>query len=71
VDPSHGTGKARFVAPMAKASMAAGAHGLMIEVHHDPSEALSDGSQALLPDQYATLVQELTRLGEFLGVQVV
>lgn len=71
VDPSHGTGKARFVAPMAKASMAAGAHGLMIEVHHDPSEALSDGSQALLPDQYARLVQELTRLGEFLGVQVV
>ncbi|MBU6430172.1 MAG: 3-deoxy-7-phosphoheptulonate synthase [Cyanobacteria bacterium REEB65] len=59
VDPSHGTGKWHLVAPMAKAALAAGADGLMIEVHPRPSEALSDGPQALLPGTFARLMAEL------------
>src|SRR5207248_1490357 len=52
VDPSHGTGIRNKVAPMARAAIAAGADGLMIEVHHDPDRALSDGAQSLYPEQY-------------------
>lgn len=59
VDPSHGTGVSKYVAPMAKAAMIAGADGLMVEMHPDPKTALSDGSQALLPDQFARLMDEL------------
>jgi len=59
VDPSHGTGLRELVAPMAKAAAAAGADGLLIEVHCAPEEALSDGRQSLYPAQFETLMREL------------
>lgn len=59
VDPSHGTGVRELVAPMAKAAIAAGADGLLIEVHHDPRSAKSDGKQSLATSQFATLMREL------------
>ena len=59
VDPSHGTGKRDKVAPMARAAVAAGADGLLIEVHPDPERALSDGVQSLYPDQFAQLMKEI------------
>ncbi|OLB23706.1 MAG: 3-deoxy-7-phosphoheptulonate synthase [Acidobacteriales bacterium 13_2_20CM_55_8] len=58
-DPSHGTGRRDKVAPMARASVAAGADALLIEVHHDPDKALSDGAQSLFPEQFRTLMEEL------------
>lgn len=58
-DPSHGTGHWEYVNPMAKAAVAAGADGLMIEVHPDPENALSDGAQSLRPDKFRELVTEL------------
>ncbi|MBZ5588293.1 MAG: 3-deoxy-7-phosphoheptulonate synthase [Acidobacteriia bacterium] len=62
VDPSHGTGKRHKVVPMARAAAAVGADGLMIEVHHDPSQALSDAAQAVVPDELAQLIQQLPAL---------
>ncbi|MCP4677164.1 MAG: 3-deoxy-7-phosphoheptulonate synthase [Deltaproteobacteria bacterium] len=59
VDPSHGTGVRDLVAPMAKASVACGADGVIIEVHRDPEAALSDGKQSLFPGQFARLMDEL------------
>jgi 3-deoxy-7-phosphoheptulonate synthase len=59
VDPSHGTGVREYVAPMSKAAIACGADGLLIEMHHDPVHALSDGKQSLYPAQLAALVREL------------
>jgi 3-deoxy-7-phosphoheptulonate synthase len=59
VDPSHGTGRRDKVPPMARAAVAAGADGLLIEVHHDPEKALSDGAQSLFPDQIEQLMKEL------------
>jgi chorismate mutase/prephenate dehydratase len=59
VDPSHGTGQRSYVAPMAWAARAAGAHGLLIEVHPDPDRALSDSDQSLAFDQFAALMQRL------------
>jgi 3-deoxy-7-phosphoheptulonate synthase len=59
VDPSHGTGVRDYVAPMAKAAVACGADGLLIEVHVNPREALSDGQQSLYPDQFSRLMKEL------------
>jgi 3-deoxy-7-phosphoheptulonate synthase len=59
VDPSHGTGKRHKVIPLARAAAAVGADGVMIEVHHSPAQALSDGSQAVLPDELAELVRQL------------
>ncbi|HNV85348.1 MAG TPA: 3-deoxy-7-phosphoheptulonate synthase [Candidatus Omnitrophota bacterium] len=59
VDPSHATGKWQYVIPTAKASIAAGADGLMVEVHHDPEEAVSDGPQSLLPRTFARMMKEL------------
>lgn len=59
VDPSHGTGKCELVPPMAKAALAAGADGLIIEIHPDPSEARSDGRQALRPEVLADLMAEV------------
>lgn len=61
-DPSHGTGVRRKVLPMARASVAAGADGLMIEVHNEPERALSDGKQALPPEQFDQLMEEVRRL---------
>ncbi|MEW6336091.1 MAG: 3-deoxy-7-phosphoheptulonate synthase [Acidobacteriota bacterium] len=59
VDPSHGTGKRHKVVPLGRAAAAVGADGLMIEVHHDPARALSDGSQAVMPEELAQLMQQL------------
>jgi len=61
-DPSHGTGKRASVTPLALASAAAGADGLMIEVHHDPDHALSDGAQSLFPEQFAAMVSQLREI---------
>ena len=59
VDPSHGTGIRELVSPMARAAVACGADGLLIEVHHDPQAALSDGKQSLNPEQFAQLMTDL------------
>ncbi|MBI3092584.1 MAG: 3-deoxy-7-phosphoheptulonate synthase [Candidatus Tectomicrobia bacterium] len=67
VDPSHATGHWRLVPPMAKAAVAAGADGLMIEVHPHPEEALSDGPQALKPERFIHLMEELRRFAEVAG----
>jgi 3-deoxy-7-phosphoheptulonate synthase len=67
VDPSHGTGKRNKVLPMSRASIAVGADGVLIEVHHKPEEALSDGPQAILPDDFARLVREVSLIAEVLG----
>lgn len=67
VDPSHGTGSWELVLPMARAAVAAGADGLMIEVHQDPSAALSDGFQSLRPDKFKTLLQQLSSLAPLMG----
>ena len=64
VDPSHATGKARLVAPMAVAATAAGADGLMIEVHNDPAHALCDGAQSLTPEKFAQLAAKVNKLRE-------
>ena len=64
VDPSHATGKAKLVAPMAVAATAAGADGLMIEVHNDPAHALCDGAQSLTPDQFTALAQKVGTIRE-------
>jgi 3-deoxy-7-phosphoheptulonate synthase len=66
-DPSHGTGVARYVAPMAKAAMMAGADGVMVEMHPNPSKALSDGSQALNIDQFRELMVSLKHLAPLAG----
>ena len=67
VDPSHAMGIARLVPPIAVASIAAGAHGLLIEVHPDPANALSDGAQSLDCEQFALLMQRLALVAEFAG----
>ena len=67
VDPSHGTGKRNKVAPMSRASIAVGADGVLIEVHHKPEEALSDGPQAVLPEVFATIVRECDAIAQVVG----
>ncbi|KNZ68348.1 phospho-2-dehydro-3-deoxyheptonate aldolase [Thermincola ferriacetica] len=67
VDPSHGTGKWMYVQPMARAAIAAGADGLMIEVHPNPAEALSDGPQSLTPENFAQLMNEVRGIAEAMG----
>jgi len=67
VDPSHATGKRDFVAPMALAAIAAGADGLMIEVHSDPEKAWSDGEQSLKPDAFAKLMVEMRAVAKAVG----
>ncbi len=67
VDPSHGTGVRNFVGPMAKAAIACGADGLLIEVHSDPEHALSDGVQSLLPENFASLMEELKKIARAVG----
>ena len=66
-DPSHGTGRRDQVPPMARAAVAAGADGLLMEVHHDPDHALSDGAQSLKPDQYACLMDQLRLIAPAVG----
>ena len=67
VDPSHGTGRRDKVPPMARAAVAAGADGLLIEVHNDPEKALSDGAQSLYPEQFERLIQELRMIAPAVG----
>jgi 3-deoxy-7-phosphoheptulonate synthase len=69
-DPSHGTGRRDKVLAMARASVAAGADGLMIEVHHDPDHAASDGAQSLYPDQFAELMKETAQIVSVVGREV-
>jgi 3-deoxy-7-phosphoheptulonate synthase len=69
-DPSHGTGRYDLVAPMAKAAIACGADGLIIEVHPHPEDAVSDGAQSLKPEKFARLMQELKPLAEAVGREV-
>jgi 3-deoxy-7-phosphoheptulonate synthase len=66
-DPSHGTGRRDMVAPMARASVAAGADGLLIEVHPDPDHALSDGAQSLRPEQFQELMAQLRKIAPAVG----
>jgi len=67
VDPSHGTGRRDKVSPMARAAVAAGADGLLIEVHNDPEKALSDGAQSLYPAQFEQLIKELRMIAPAVG----
>jgi 3-deoxy-7-phosphoheptulonate synthase len=69
-DPSHATGLRDKVIPMARAAVAAGADGLMIEVHNDPDKALSDGPQALLPDQFSDLMKQIKGIAEVIGRKI-
>ena len=66
-DPSHGTGKRNKVTPLSRAAVAVGADGLIIEVHHDPDRALSDGMQSLYPDQFDALMQQVRQIAAVLG----
>ncbi|GAB4416920.1 MAG: 3-deoxy-7-phosphoheptulonate synthase [Thermodesulfovibrionales bacterium] len=70
VDPSHGVGKWDLVAPMAKAAVAAGADGLLIEVHPNPEEAMSDGEQSLKPDAFKKLMEELKPIARAVGREI-
>ena len=67
VDPSHATGLARLVKPMAMAAVAAGADGLMIEVHNDPANALCDGAQSLTPDQFDEVAKKVRAIHEIIA----
>jgi 3-deoxy-7-phosphoheptulonate synthase len=67
VDPSHGTGRREKVVPMSRAAVAVGADGLIIEVHHQPDKALSDGYQSILPDDFAQLMAEIRQIAALLG----
>jgi 3-deoxy-7-phosphoheptulonate synthase len=67
VDPSHGTGKRDNVIPLARAAVAVGADGLIVEVHPDPDRAISDGYQSLFPEQFETLVEQVTAIAGVLG----
>ena len=67
VDPSHGTGLRELVAPMAKAALACGADGILVEVHCDPPHALSDGRQSLFPEQFAVMMRELRTIAAAVG----
>ena len=69
-DPSHGTGLRDKVIPMARAAVAAGADGIMVEVHPNPEDALSDGAQSLFPDQFAQLMREVRIIAEAIGRRV-
>ncbi len=66
-DPSHGTGSRRKVPPMARAAVAAGADGLMVEVHPEPAQAVSDGAQSLTPDQFDRLMPQLRSIARAIG----
>ncbi len=69
-DPSHGTGKRDKVTPLARAAVAVGADGLIVEVHHDPDKALSDGMQSLYPDQFDALMEQVRQIAAVLGRNV-
>jgi len=67
VDPSHGTGRRELVEPVSRAAIAAGADGLIIEVHPHPEQALSDGAQSLKPEQFAELMEDLGAIATAVG----
>jgi 3-deoxy-7-phosphoheptulonate synthase len=67
VDPSHGTGRWDLVDPLAKAAVAVGADGLIIEVHINPEKALCDGDQSLKPDNFAKLMKDLRKVAKAVG----
>jgi 3-deoxy-7-phosphoheptulonate synthase len=67
VDPSHGTGKRNKVTPLSRAAVAVGADGLIVEVHHDPDKALSDGIQSLYPDQFDELMTQVRQIAPVVG----
>ena len=67
VDPSHGTGRRNKVLPLSRAAIAVGADGILVEVHHDPSKALSDGPQSILPDEFDQLMRESRAIAAVLG----
>jgi len=69
-DPSHATGIRDKVIPMARAAVAAGADGIMVEVHHDPEKALSDGPQALLPEQFTELMKQIRLIADVIGRKI-
>ncbi len=66
VDPSHGTGRRNKVLPLSRAAVACGADGLLVEVHHDPDRALSDGMQSILPEEFAALIEECRQIAAVL-----
>ena len=70
IDPSHGTGHAHMVPSMCQAAVAAGADGLLIEVHHDPEHALSDGAQSITPDVFAEMMKRLKRIANAVGREI-
>jgi 3-deoxy-7-phosphoheptulonate synthase len=67
VDPSHAAGRRDQVLPLSRAAVAANAHGLMVEVHHEPEKALSDGAQSLYPDQFALLCGQVMAIFDVSG----
>ncbi|MEW6183669.1 MAG: 3-deoxy-7-phosphoheptulonate synthase [Bacillota bacterium] len=67
VDPSHGIGRWKFVAPMSRAAIAAGADGLIVEVHKNPAEALCDGAQSLTPDNFEAMMKDLRQIANAMG----
>jgi 3-deoxy-7-phosphoheptulonate synthase len=67
VDPSHGTGRRNKVLPLSRAAAAVGADGLLVEVHHDPDRALSDGPQSILPKEFEQLIREIREIAAVLG----
>jgi 3-deoxy-7-phosphoheptulonate synthase len=71
VDPSHGTGKRDKVLPMARAAVAVGADGVLVEVHHQPEKALSDGPQSIYPDQFARMMDEIEQIAPIVDRKLV
>ena len=67
LDPSHATGRWEYVLPIARAAVAAGADGLIVEVHPNPAEALSDGAQSLKPEKFAALVTQVRAIAQAIG----
>jgi len=67
LDPSHSTGKWEYVTAVARSAIAAGADGIIVEVHAHPEDALSDGGQSLKPEKFAQLVKEVRRIAEAVG----
>ncbi|MBM3791889.1 MAG: 3-deoxy-7-phosphoheptulonate synthase, partial [Acidobacteria bacterium] len=70
VDPSHGTGKREKVIPLSRAAIAVGADGLMVEVHHRPEEALSDGYQSIVPSDFTRLMEQVRQIAAVVGRRV-
>jgi 3-deoxy-7-phosphoheptulonate synthase len=70
VDPSHASGISWLVEPLSMAAIAAGADGLIIEVHNNPAKALSDGAQSLTPDQFDKISDKIKKAAEFFGKEV-